>query len=190
MTAPAPPAAPTASRTVALADPAATAALAARLAPALAAGTVVWLVGDLGTGKTTLVRGLLRSLGHTGTVKSPTFTLLEPYNLPRFPVYHFDFYRFSSPDEWRDAGFDEYFRGDGACLVEWPELAGPALPGPDLRITLAFADARGPAGAGTDGGTLGAHEADDGERGGARIARLEAFGDAGLRCLNAAVAAS
>ena len=78
MTAPAPPAAPTASRTVALADPTATAALAARLAPALAAGTVVWLVGDLGTGKTTLVRGLLRSLGHTGTVKSPTFTLLEP----------------------------------------------------------------------------------------------------------------
>jgi len=196
MTAPAPPAAPTASRTVALADPTATAALAARLAPALAAGTVVWLVGDLGTGKTTLVRGLLRSLGHTGTVKSPTFTLLEPYNLPRFPVYHFDFYRFSSPDEWRDAGFDEYFRGDGACLVEWPELAGPALPGPDLRITLGFDDAR--RGAGTASGVDASDDDDDddgdgdgdGEHGCARIARLDAYGDAGLRCLNAAVAAS
>lgn len=157
-----------------LGDEAATAALAARLAPALGPGTVVWLTGGLGAGKTTLVRGLLRALGHTGAVKSPTFTLLEPYNLPRFPVYHFDFYRFSSPDEWRDAGFDEYFRGDGACLVEWPELAGPALPAPDLRIELAF-----------DG------EADEsGERGDARIARLEAFGEAGRRCLSAAVGGS
>ncbi|MFO0231486.1 MAG: tRNA (adenosine(37)-N6)-threonylcarbamoyltransferase complex ATPase subunit type 1 TsaE [Burkholderiales bacterium] len=174
MTAPAPIAAPSASCTVALADEAATAALAARLAPTLAPGLVVWLVGGLGAGKTTLVRGLLSALGHTGAVRSPTFTLLEPYNLPRFPVYHFDFYRFSSPDEWRDAGFDEYFRGDGACLVEWPELAGPALPAPDLQIALDFAAQAGP----------------DGERGGARIARLEAHGDAGRRCLSAAAAAS
>ena len=171
MTAPAPPEAPIASRTVALVDQAATEALAARLAPALGPGVVVWLTGGLGAGKTTLVRGLLRALGHTGAVKSPTFTLLEPYNLPRFPVYHFDFYRFSSADEWRDAGFEEYFRGEGACLVEWPELAGPSLPAPDLRIALAF-----------DG------EAGDG--GGARVARLDAFDEAGRRCLSAAAAAS
>jgi tRNA threonylcarbamoyladenosine biosynthesis protein TsaE len=157
-----------------LADAAATAALAARLAPALGPGTVVWLSGGLGAGKTTLVRGLLRALGHTGAVKSPTFTLLEPYNLPRFPVYHFDFYRFSSPDEWREAGFDEYFRGVGACLVEWPELAGPALPAPDLRIGLEFDGEAGEAG----------------ERGGARIAQLEAFGEAGRRCLSAAAGGS
>ncbi len=156
---------------LALPDEAATAALAARLAPTLGPGMVVWLTGGLGAGKTTLVRGLLRALGHTGAVRSPTFTLLEPYNLPRFPVYHFDFYRFSSPDEWRDAGFDEYFRGDGACLVEWPELAGPALPAPDLRIALEFAG-----------------EAGDG--GGARVARLDGRGDAGRRCLSAAAAAS
>ena len=171
MTAPAPPEAPIASRTVALVDQAATEALAARLAPALGPGVVVWLTGGLGAGKTTLVRGLLRALGHTGAVKSPTFTLLEPYNLPRFPVYHFDFYRFSSADEWRDAGFEEYFRGEGSCLVEWPELAGPSLPAPDLRIALAF-----------DG------EAGDG--GGARVARLDAFDEAGRRCLSAAAAAS
>ncbi len=162
---------PAATLRLALPGEAATAALAARLAPALAPGMVVWLTGGLGAGKTTLVRGLLRALGHTGAVRSPTFTLLEPYNLPRFPVYHFDFYRFSSPDEWRDAGFDEYFRGDGACLVEWPELAGPALPAPDLRIALDFAG-----------------EAGDG--GGARTARLEAHGDAGRRCLSAAAAGS
>jgi tRNA threonylcarbamoyladenosine biosynthesis protein TsaE len=171
MTVPAPPEAPIASSTVALADEAATVALAARLAPALGPGVVVWLTGGLGVGKTTLVRGLLRALGHTGAVRSPTFTLLEPYNLPRFPVYHFDFYRFSSADEWRDAGFEEYFRGDGACLVEWPELAGPSLPTPDLRIALAF-----------DG------EAGDG--GGARVVRLDAFDEAGRRCLSAAAAAS
>ncbi|RPH46246.1 MAG: tRNA (adenosine(37)-N6)-threonylcarbamoyltransferase complex ATPase subunit type 1 TsaE [Burkholderiales bacterium] len=166
------PTAPTATRQLVLADETATAALAARLAAALEPGMVLWLSGGLGAGKTTLVRGVLRALGHTGKVRSPTFTLLEPYNLVRFPVYHFDFYRFSSADEWRDAGFDEYFRGAGACLVEWPELAGPDLPRADLAIRLGFAD-------------------DDAERtGDARIAQLDAFGDAGLRCLNAAAAAS
>lgn len=162
--------APIARLRVALADEAATAALADRLAAALEPGDVVWLSGGLGVGKTTLVRGLLRSLGHIGRVRSPTFTLLEPYNLPKFPVYHFDFYRFSSEDEWRDAGFDEYFRGDGACLVEWPEQAGPGLPAPDLHIRLAF-----------DG---------DEPASGGRIAELDALSDAGRRCLSAAAAAS
>jgi tRNA threonylcarbamoyladenosine biosynthesis protein TsaE len=153
-----------------LADEAATAALARRLAGALEPGTVVWLSGGLGVGKTSFVRELLRSLGHTGRVRSPTFTLLEPYTLPRFPVYHFDFYRFSSAQEWRDAGFDEYFRGDGACLVEWPEMAGPGLPAPDLHLRLGFAD-----------------EVPGSVR---RVADLEARGDAGRRCLTAAAAAS
>jgi tRNA threonylcarbamoyladenosine biosynthesis protein TsaE len=170
MTAPAAPT-PDATTTIRLelADESATAALASGLAAALGPGMVVWLSGGLGVGKTTLVRDLLRSLGNTGRVRSPTFTLLEPYNLPRFPVYHFDFYRFSSKDEWRDAGFDEYFRGDGACLVEWPEMAGPALPAPDLHLHLDFAD-----------------EATGSVR---RVAMLDAHGDAGRRCLKAAAAA-
>lgn len=150
-----------------LADEAATAALAERLAGAIGPGSVIWLSGGLGAGKTTLARALLRSLGHTGAVRSPTFTLIEPYNLPKFPVYHFDFYRFSSANEWRDAGFDEYFQGDGACLVEWPELAGPGLPAPDLALRLAFAD----------------DDADGTEA--ARVATLAAYGEAGRRCLNA-----
>lgn len=154
---------------LALADEAATAALAARMAPCLSAGLVIHLVGGLGVGKTTFVRGLLRGLGHTGRVKSPTFTLLEPYNLPSLTVYHFDFYRFSDQREWRDAGFDEYFGSDGACLVEWPELAGPLLPAADLRIVLDFD------GDGSDS---------------RRHMRLEASSVAGQRCLTAAAAGS
>ncbi|HYF58009.1 MAG TPA: tRNA (adenosine(37)-N6)-threonylcarbamoyltransferase complex ATPase subunit type 1 TsaE [Burkholderiaceae bacterium] len=172
------PAAPSSTLELALADEAATAALAARVARALGPGTVVWLSGGLGVGKTTFVRGLLSSLGHAGRVRSPTFTLLEPYNLPKFPVYHFDFYRFSSADEWRDAGFDEYFRGDGACLVEWPEMAGPSLPAPDLRITLGFPGGRPVA------------EGDDPAAIAGRTVRLDAHGDAGRRCLSEAAAAS
>jgi tRNA threonylcarbamoyladenosine biosynthesis protein TsaE len=152
---------------VELPDEAATEALAARLAPALGPGLLVTLQGGLGVGKTTLVRGLLRSLGYNGRVRSPTFTLLEPYNLPRFPVYHFDFYRFSSEDEWREAGFGDYFGGDGVCLVEWPERAGAGLPAVDLQVALGF---RGDAG--------------DGD--GARTARLRGFTDAGRRCMSAA----
>jgi tRNA threonylcarbamoyladenosine biosynthesis protein TsaE len=167
--------APIASATVALPDAGATHALAERLAGALRAGMVIWLTGELGAGKTTLVRGMLRSLGHTGGVRSPTFTLLEPYNLPRFPVYHFDFYRFSSTHEWRDAGFDEYFRGEGACLVEWPQLAGPDLPRPDLRVHLEIRAGEGPlADQGCDGSDA------------PRRALLEAYDEAGRRCLNAA----
>ena len=173
---------PLASCTVVLPDEAATAALAERLATTLGPGRIVWLSGGLGAGKTTLVRGLLRSLGHAGRVRSPTFTLLEPYDLPKFPVYHFDFYRFSSADEWRDAGFDEYFGGEGTCLVEWPELAGPDLPRPDLHLRIAFADRR------DDGPEADTTRADAGE--GGRIARLDAYSEAGRACVNAAVAAS
>jgi tRNA threonylcarbamoyladenosine biosynthesis protein TsaE len=165
------------SATVTLEDEAATAALARRLADSLAAGMVIWLSGALGVGKTTLVRSLLAALGHTGRVASPTFTLLEPYELSRFPVYHFDFYRFSAANEWRDAGFDEYFSGTGVCLVEWPELAGPDLPRPDLQIRLDFA---------ADSHDTGA----DIDTEPPRRAGLLAFSEAGRQCLRAAAGAS
>jgi tRNA threonylcarbamoyladenosine biosynthesis protein TsaE len=126
------------------------------------AGFVLHLIGDLGAGKTAFARGLLRALGHEGRVRSPTFTLAEPYNLSRFVLYHFDFYRFSNPDEWRDAGFEEAFGGEGAAVVEWPEKAGDSLPDPDLCLQL---DAR----------------SDPGARG----ARLSARTDRGRACLSA-----
>lgn len=150
-----------------LPDEAATAALAATIAGALEPGTSIHLSGDLGAGKTAFARALLAALGHRGRVKSPTFTLLEPYNFPRFDLYHFDFYRFSSSDEWREAGFDEYFTGAAVTLVEWPEMGGPGLPAPDLRIRLEF----------------------DPDAEGVRHARLEARGPRGLACLRAARAA-
>jgi tRNA threonylcarbamoyladenosine biosynthesis protein TsaE len=124
-----------------LADAAATEALGAALAPAIscdeAKGLVIWLTGDLGAGKTTTTRGLLRALGHTGNVKSPTYTLLEPYSVSRISLYHFDFYRFNQPDEFLDAGLDEYFAGDGVCLVEWADKALPYVPQPDIELRLA-----------------------------------------------------
>lgn len=133
--------APVLHRRLELADEPATARVAQALADAFEPPAIVYLSGDLGTGKTTLVRALLRRLGFAGRVKSPSFTLVEPYNLSRFDLYHFDLYRFSSGDEWRAAGFDEYLRGDDVCVVEWAELGGDALPTPDLWLRLAFAPA-------------------------------------------------
>lgn len=119
-----------------LPDAAATLALGARLGRALAPGLSIWLRGDLGAGKTTLARGVLRELDFSGRVKSPTYTLVELYPLSRFNLYHFDLYRFADPDEWHDAGFREYFNPASVCLVEWPEKAAGALPPADLRIEL------------------------------------------------------
>jgi tRNA threonylcarbamoyladenosine biosynthesis protein TsaE len=119
-----------------LPDEAATEALGTALARTLAPGLQIWLQGNLGTGKTTLTRGLLRGLGHEGKVKSPTYTLIEPYVVSRLNLYHFDFYRFTSPDEYLDAGLDEYFAGEGVCIVEWPDKASPHLPPPDVEIVL------------------------------------------------------
>jgi tRNA threonylcarbamoyladenosine biosynthesis protein TsaE len=119
-----------------LPDAAATRALGAELARGLAPGLQLHLHGELGAGKTTLVQGLLAALGHSGRVKSPTYTLVEVYELSRLNLYHFDFYRFRDGDEWRDAGFSEVFGGDAICMVEWPEKAGDGLPHPDIDITL------------------------------------------------------
>ncbi len=113
-----------------------TEAIGAALAPTLHPGLKIWLIGNLGMGKTTLTRGLLRALGHDGKVKSPTYTLIEPYVVSRLDLYHFDFYRFNSPEEYLDAGLDEYFADQGVCIVEWPDKAFPYLPSPDVEIRL------------------------------------------------------
>src|SRR3970040_2186138 len=104
---------------ISLPDAAATEALGAALAAGVAPGRVLHLRGELGTGKTTLVRGLLRALGHRGRVKSPSYSLLEPYTLSSLNLYHFDFYRFKDRSEWLSSGFREYFNPDSVCIVEW-----------------------------------------------------------------------
>jgi tRNA threonylcarbamoyladenosine biosynthesis protein TsaE len=124
-------------------DEAGTAALGVALARALAPGLSIYLHGDLGAGKTALTRALLHAAGHTGTVKSPTYTLSEPYTVQldgrSVNVIHFDLYRMSSPEEFLDAGFREDFNGDNICIVEWPEKADPVLPPPDLNLYLTVA---------------------------------------------------
>ena len=121
-----------------LADEAATVELGTRLAATIVPGLKIYLHGDLGAGKTTLSRALLKGLGHAGRVKSPTYTLVEVYDLSRLNLYHFDFYRFRDAQEWREAGFSDYFGGDDVCLVEWPERVGDDLPSPDLDIFIAM----------------------------------------------------
>ena len=123
-------------------DAAATLRLGAVLAAGAAKGLVLHLKGELGSGKTTLVRGLIHALGHPGRVKSPTYTLLEPYGLLRLNLYHFDFYRFKDPSEWLNSGFREHFNPESLCIVEWPERAGDLLAPPDLEIHLHY-DAEG-----------------------------------------------
>lgn len=122
-----------------LRDESATLAAGERLAGALPSRLTIYLRGDLGAGKTTLTRGLLRGLGFAGKVKSPTYTLVEPYKDSRITVYHFDFYRFTHADEFLEAGLDEYFEGDGIRLVEWPDRAHPYLCAADLEVELQLA---------------------------------------------------
>jgi tRNA threonylcarbamoyladenosine biosynthesis protein TsaE len=121
-----------------LPDATATAALGGALAVGAAPGRVLHLRGELGTGKTTLVRGLVRALGHAGRVKSPSYTLVEPYTLSSLHLYHFDFYRLENRSEWEQAGFREYFNAQSMCVVEWPERAGDLLAPPDLELHLTF----------------------------------------------------
>lgn len=119
-----------------LEDEAATLAFGEKIAAALDPGLFISLSGELGTGKTTLARGILRGLGYGGKVKSPTYTLVELYKLSRLDLYHFDLYRFNDPQELLDAGFQEHFGGGNICLVEWPERVSGLLPQADLKIAL------------------------------------------------------
>ncbi|MEJ2059059.1 MAG: tRNA (adenosine(37)-N6)-threonylcarbamoyltransferase complex ATPase subunit type 1 TsaE [Gammaproteobacteria bacterium] len=112
--------------------------LGAALARYCPAGALVTLRGDLGAGKTTLVRGFLREYGYRGAVKSPTYTLVEPYEFSGIAVYHFDLYRLSSPLELEEMGLRDYFDSNAICLVEWPERAGKALPEADVQVVLRY----------------------------------------------------
>lgn len=123
-----------------LPDEEATLAFGAEWAKSLCAPLVVYLQGDLGVGKTTLVRGLLRALGHTGAVKSPTYAIAESYDTAAFALHHFDLYRFSSPEEWEDAGLDDLFSDSAVCLIEWPQLGGEFTPPADVTLTLERAE--------------------------------------------------
>jgi tRNA threonylcarbamoyladenosine biosynthesis protein TsaE len=145
-----------------LRDESHTTALGVSLARALLPGLSIHLHGDLGAGKTALTRALLHAAGHPGHVKSPTYTLAEPYRvtLDGQPVniIHYDLYRMGSPEEFLDAGFREDFDGHNICIVEWPEKAEGVLPPPDLRVNLDVA-------------------------GEGRAVELQAFSALGLSCL-------
>lgn len=119
-----------------LPDDAATRAIGRSMASGIVPGLVVYLEGDLGAGKTTLVRGVLAGLGYAGKVKSPTFSLVEPYSVSRIDFYHFDLYRIKDPSGWADSGFRDYFDGRGVCFIEWPTQAPELIPSPDLEVHL------------------------------------------------------
>ena len=124
-------------------DEAATQALGKSLAHTLVPGFSIFLHGDLGAGKTALTRELIHAAGHPGHVKSPTYTLAEPYGIllrgQPVTIMHFDLYRMSTPEEFLDAGFREEFNASNICIVEWPEKAGGVLPEPDLNVYLRVA---------------------------------------------------
>lgn len=130
------------THTVEIADLSQTEALGRRLGALLFPGTVVALVGQLGAGKTHLTRAIAEGLGvkNPTAVNSPTFVLIQEYPA-RLPIYHFDAYRLSGPREFAELGVDEYFRGDGVCLIEWADKVEVTLPAEHLRIEIEITDA-------------------------------------------------
>jgi len=121
-----------------LPDENATLEMGAKLAKILPLKGIVFLHGPLGAGKTTLVRGLLRALGHTGSTKSPTYTIVEPYDLAERKVFHFDLYRIADPEELEYLGFRDYLNEDCLCLIEWPEKGEAFLPQADMELSLSY----------------------------------------------------
>ncbi len=116
-------------------------ALGAQVGQCFLHGGLITLHGDLGVGKTTLVRGLLRARGYTGTVKSPTYTLVEPYHIDGKDIFHFDLYRLADPEELEYMGMRDYLNPNNLCLIEWPEKAANLLPPANLRIFIEHAGA-------------------------------------------------
>lgn len=111
-------------------------AAGAQLALQLKSGMLVFLVGDLGAGKTTLVRGVLKGMGHEGSVKSPTYNLVEPYSINQQAVFHFDLYRLMDSEELEYMGMRDYLNENSICFVEWPDKGAGLLPEPDLLIEI------------------------------------------------------
>ena len=112
--------------------------IGSKLASYLKGGEVIYLKGELGTGKTTLVRGVLNRLGHTGNVKSPTYTIVEPYLIDSHVIYHFDLYRLDDPEELESLGIRDYCDGQSICFFEWPEKGGSLLPNADINLELTY----------------------------------------------------